>query len=275
MKKIFLFFTLAMAACAINAQNNGSCPSWLELRIPKDIGNANHLEIELWLHNSSQNLNGFVVTLSLDERAQWLIVDEENNKYFTATGYGKNILARWEGVTDEEREADLLQRCDIRSALRSNGDLYILEILSTTDCKFFPTTSEDSYGNEYNTGIPVGRFAIDVSNFDDGWNWYSGLSAPGDDVQKYSFSYTGGVEGTRAWASEGFSYDIYKWGNYASFHYFPENYDAIEEIENAKNVASVKYYNLAGVESAEPFSGVNIEVTTYSDGSTTTKKVLK
>ena len=277
MKKIFFLSALAMTVCAINAQNNGSCPSWLEFRIPNDIGNANHLEIELWLHNNSQNLNGFNVEISLlDERAQWLIVDEDNNKYFTAAGYGKNILARWEGITDEEREADLEQHCVVESALRSNGDLCIIEVLSTIDCKFFPTTlAEDSYANVYDEGIPVGRFAIDVSNFDNGlYNW--GLGVPCCENNKYSFSYTGGVEGTRAWApDEGLYYPIYKWGEYASFYYIPENYDAINEIDTVKKVTSVKYYNLAGVESAEPFSGVNIEVTTYSDSSTTTKKVLK
>lgn len=40
-------------------------------------------------------------------------------------------------------------------------------------------------------------------------------------------------------------------------------------------VESVKYYNVAGVESNEPFEGVNIVVIRYSDGSTTTTKVLK
>lgn len=276
MKKIFFLSALAMTVCAINAQNNVSCPSWLGLRIPNEIGNANHLEIELILHNNSQNLNGFNIEISLDSQAQWVIVDEDNNKYFTAAGYGKNILARWEGITDEEREADLEQHCVIESALRSNGDLTIVEFLSTIDCKFFPTTlAEDSYGNVYDEGIPVGRFAIDVSNFDSGWNYW-GLAAPAYDVQKYSFSYTGGVEGTRAWApDEGFYYPIYKWGKYASFYYIPENYDALEEIDTVKKITSIKYYNLAGVESAEPFSGVNIEVTTYSNGSTTTKKVLK
>ena len=43
-----------------------------------------------------------------------------------------------------------------------------------------------------------------------------------------------------------------------------------------KTVESVKYYNLAGVESAEPFSGINIVVTRYTDGTTTSaKKVVR
>ena len=44
---------------------------------------------------------------------------------------------------------------------------------------------------------------------------------------------------------------------------------------NAKQVVSEKYYNVAGIESDTPFKGVNIVVTRYSDGSTTTTKILK
>lgn len=44
---------------------------------------------------------------------------------------------------------------------------------------------------------------------------------------------------------------------------------------NAKTVAGVKYVNTLGVESATPFSGVNIVVTTYTDGSVSAVKVVK
>ena len=44
---------------------------------------------------------------------------------------------------------------------------------------------------------------------------------------------------------------------------------------SAKAVAGVKYYNLAGVESNKPFNGINIAVTTYTDGTTSTTKVIK
>ncbi len=42
-----------------------------------------------------------------------------------------------------------------------------------------------------------------------------------------------------------------------------------------KTVQSVVYYNLQGVQSAEPFSGINVVVTTYTDGSRSTVKVVK
>lgn len=50
---------------------------------------------------------------------------------------------------------------------------------------------------------------------------------------------------------------------------------AINVVDAAKNLESVTYYNLAGVESATPFQGVNIEVKKYSDGSKTTSKVVR
>lgn len=46
-------------------------------------------------------------------------------------------------------------------------------------------------------------------------------------------------------------------------------------VESYKVVTGIKYYNLAGIESDVPFQGVNIEVTTYEDGSRTTRKILK
>jgi|GEM_PF-5112676 len=50
--------------------------------------------------------------------------------------------------------------------------------------------------------------------------------------------------------------------------------DVVEGVVN-EDVVATKYVNLAGVESATPFDGVNICVETMSDGSTRTHKVLK
>lgn len=47
---------------------------------------------------------------------------------------------------------------------------------------------------------------------------------------------------------------------------------AVDDNVAAKTVASVKYYNVAGVESAEPFSGINIVVTRYTDGTVKSEK---
>ena len=51
----------------------------------------------------------------------------------------------------------------------------------------------------------------------------------------------------------------------------------IEQVsgDTAKTVAGVRYYNLLGVESAEPFQGVNVVVTTYTDGTRQAHKVIR
>ena len=50
---------------------------------------------------------------------------------------------------------------------------------------------------------------------------------------------------------------------------------AIDDVNANKTVASQRYFNIAGVEMNEAAQGVNIVVTTYTDGTTSTAKVLK
>ena len=47
-----------------------------------------------------------------------------------------------------------------------------------------------------------------------------------------------------------------------------------EQVEN-KEVASIKFVNIAGMQSDKPFDGVNIVVITYTDGTTATSKVVR
>ncbi len=49
---------------------------------------------------------------------------------------------------------------------------------------------------------------------------------------------------------------------------------AVNEVNEGKSVASVRYFNLAGQEMAQP-SGLTIQMTTYSDGTTSATKVIK
>ena len=50
---------------------------------------------------------------------------------------------------------------------------------------------------------------------------------------------------------------------------------AIRDILASGNVASVKYVNLSGLTSNQPFNGINIAVVTFNDGTTKTVKVIK
>jgi hypothetical protein len=50
---------------------------------------------------------------------------------------------------------------------------------------------------------------------------------------------------------------------------------AVNELFGGSEVVSVTYYNAQGMQSSKPFKGLNIIVTRYSDGSTSTMKVMK
>ena len=50
---------------------------------------------------------------------------------------------------------------------------------------------------------------------------------------------------------------------------------AISTVNANSQVESIRYYNAAGIESSKPFAGMNIVVTRYTDGSTTTSKLIK
>ena len=53
-----------------------------------------------------------------------------------------------------------------------------------------------------------------------------------------------------------------------------EGLTGINELNNGKNVASVRYFNAMGQE-MQSANGMTIVVTTYTDGTTSTAKVMK
>ena len=99
------------------------------------------------------------------------------------------------------------------------------------------------------------------------------IVAPAEDGNYYSLdhtqTYTLVIDGTTE-VAVAFD-DIYKDVDVV----VKKDVTAVNEINSTKTVAGVTYYNLAGQQSAQPVNGVNIVVTTYTDGSTTTAKVIK
>jgi hypothetical protein len=53
------------------------------------------------------------------------------------------------------------------------------------------------------------------------------------------------------------------------------NPTALDEMNARKTIASVKYFNLAGQQMTELTDGVNLVVTTYTDGTRTTSKIIR
>lgn len=55
----------------------------------------------------------------------------------------------------------------------------------------------------------------------------------------------------------------------------PAEATGVSDIYGTKTISSVKYYNVAGMEADAPFTGVNIVVTNYTDGSQSASKLVK
>ena len=53
------------------------------------------------------------------------------------------------------------------------------------------------------------------------------------------------------------------------------NMTSVNELDDAKAIASVDYYNLTGQRIERPENGVTLVITTYIDGTRTTTKVIK
>lgn len=51
--------------------------------------------------------------------------------------------------------------------------------------------------------------------------------------------------------------------------------EVFSDVTSSRTVVGVSYYNLMGVKSDKPFDGINIVVTTYSDGSCSSRKILR
>ena len=201
MKKIFTLFAAALVGLCAFADDT-PCPSKCYLSLLNADDPAN-VEIELQLTNESANLNGFNLELTKDagsEAIAWKRVQGLN--YFTAKGYAPVILGMLAenmgmAFSDEELEGMLGDMADIKSSLKPNdpinGNLVMIEILSTNDCRFFPQLA---------TPTGVGKFKVDMSNCEDrGEDNPYHLIAPAV-ASNYSFAYTGGPEGNRAWTGD-------------------------------------------------------------------------
>ncbi len=201
MKKFFTLFAAALLGVSAFAQMPETCPSELGMQVKNGAQTSmTNARIQLTLVNSSENLNGFNTELECEN-------ENVTFKTFSATNYANVILARWEGtteiedpdtgdmveveITDAIRKQLLTTKCDVKYNVKENGNLVIIELLSTNDCRFFPVLEEKTAIGEFGIAwTPTAKADEEAT-----------LLAPAI-PSRYSFAYTGGVEGTRAWTPD-------------------------------------------------------------------------
>lgn len=121
--------------------------------------------------------------------------------------------------------------------------------------KFIMSTSDNDNGHRFE-----GEFSINLS-------MNTGAKTTSSITDGYGYNFTAIIKKTE---SKDAGYMVYPLD-------LDEGIDpatAIESIVTGKAVKSVKFYNVAGIESATPFQGINIVVTEYTDGTRTTTKML-
>ena len=69
--------------------------------------------------------------------------------------------------------------------------------------------------------------------------------------------------------------DPHWYQNYIACPVEVEAMTGVDGVHSAKTVKRVTYYDLAGIETSQPQPGLNIVVTTYTDGTTQAAKLIK
>ena len=124
----------------------------------------------------------------------------------------------------------------------------------------------DADGNETSTTIRLAELVNGMLNAINDWTYFD-LSSLGE-VESVYFTLNSTDVGDYGMNTAAY-FCIDK------FQVEDESTSAVETLNTNKAVAGVKYVNINGMVSDKPFDGVNVVVTTYADGTTSTTKVVK
>ena len=206
-----------------------------------------------------------------------------------ANAFTMDDIQNWSG-TGSNRSALILQWPDTTTKALAFG--YKYDGTTATGAEMIQAicaanTRLQYVGSESTWGLYITGFKYDVNNngsFDDAED----LVASGWSTSAYWAYYLGTSFDSSTWSYSGVgcSSRTLSDGTVDAWTFGGNGWREIEAAPAAtatgvasevadKTVATVAYYNLQGVQSAEPFSGVNVVVTTYTDGSRSTAKIVK
>lgn len=254
MKKLFTLFAAALVGVSAFAFTEGNTKISIQGKHDQPVANT---EVQLNLFNSNDDLNSIQLSILPKNDAQFkMTMDEDENEHYIWLN-GAYLLTNWEGKSDNWKNKNVYANMMFGESIK-DGALTLLMNMNKTECYTYPAAD----------GI-IGYFVMDLSAVPDGEgveiarieNAFAKSSFGDTSAKGYNI-----VDEANQVAEDGYMITVDKAGDVVS---------AINVVETSKNVASVKYFNLQGIESATPFNGVNIMVKTYEDGSKSTTKVVK
>lgn len=194
--------------------------------------------------------------------------DEYGGHYFMMDAkpheFCKVVWAYFEGTDDyfvaPAREGDDINGLDFKGGFLTDMSLCEEQnVTSESHAKnLFKASDDESYGNE--EALYSFNAIVRKNSNSPYWQSTGGNGAPRRIVPK--------DDGARETTPAYIVYPLSSGGN-------SEIVTAVEDVNGKKVVDSVRYYNLMGQESKSPFEGINIVVTRYTDGSSSTAKVLR
>lgn len=193
----------------------------------------------------------------------WTVNGKDYNYYYVALdvtkldlpdGYEVAKVRAWRKIDSQYLGEKPGGGYEGRLKLDANGEYMFVEHASCVE--------DEELGSAGTNGVFEGTFGAETLS--------AGETIPMDFVVRVYF--TKSVSGSKAADPNG---DYYIAEITISDELTNDIPTSINGVDAYRQVVSEKYYNPAGVESDTPFKGMNIVVTRYSDGSTSTVKVLK
>lgn len=129
----------------------------------------------------------------------------------------------------------------------------------------------DTDGTECTAEMKLASYEGELQQVED-WTWWDLSSLNTQEMSISSIYFT--VEST----------DVGDWGMNTPAYFCLDRFrcsyykmveTAVDDIDAPAEVAGVTYMNMAGQQAVEPFDGVNVVVTRYTDGTTSTAKMVK
>ncbi|MDO4161357.1 MAG: pectate lyase [Prevotellaceae bacterium] len=135
----------------------------------------------------------------------------------------------------------------------------------------YPTLTSESRAADYDT---------DEDGMPDAWETANGLDPNNaDDANLYTLDTTKGWYTNLEVYLNSIVEDIVKAGNADAIsavdEYYPAFTSGIKQTVTSSEISKIEYYSLDGVKLSTPVKGINIRKITYSNGQSTTDKVIK
>ncbi len=245
-----------------------------------DLNTAKYVKALVLRDNemTSINLPDSALLYDLNVSGNRLVnVDLKRNKTLSQNGFeneynGRHLTVQRAGWTDEEDQSIYYIRLD--KVADEPNVLTLEEMLADADFKLDQVTDWISGGKVKDvTDDPrfKGKVLVVSANYDQG-------AAPDPERGKSRTLYNVRYH----YNNHLFNYDTtLAAANQSIFYLFWDPKEAkdpivtgVTDIAGLKNIASITYYNLAGTQLTTPQKGINIVITRYGDGSTTTTKKI-